>query len=447
MMSSEPVINDTVPLEEGEGSKSKSHQRVIPQFFPDSQKRKHSEENVYETPAKTPRFVIPEMDKQHAPILKQILEMLKLIDTRVTAIETATSTIKDEILIRQAPINMENKLDKLVEDLDLVKKELLNQPKGEKECSTQDALLSIETEMEVDRKSQEINAQEYIADWETCLKRRKVAFNKHLTNHGRREIHIDWKNRDPPFIPAAYLPKQMKFGESQREYDLRKNQKESELEVYLDLLAIRAEQGYSEFEGLDNLIEERISNLDFEEDIKDRLREEYRKKVVADEETCQKSWDSTAKGLETKPKRESDNKIVMEKGRIYAKGKPSKKEKVTNETNGKTDQKKPDPPVHNSVQPNTSKSEVKSTPATKKRSGSKRWGKPHLNKVQYPSYVQPQVISYQPMASYQQHTSNQYPALPISQMNLAQPPPLINNPSPNVSFPLANQQNQWSAQR
>ena len=436
MMSSEELV-----IISEEKTEEPQKQRTIPQFFDEggkseSNKRKNSDtEDVSQTPAKTQRkSKYLTGDGEAVKLLNQILSVVNNLELRVSSIENVTRSLKDEILLINAPINTETKIDSLIGDMEIVKSKLLELPKVRDVLSTQDALMdTAEMEVEVVPK---VNPTEFINDWEEYVEKRKKGFNKHLTNHGRRELHIDWKIRDPPFIPALYLPKKLRYGESDREYDLRKQQKLNELDTYLDLLAVRMEEGFTVYEGVDSHIEETISDLEVDERIRDALRSEYKKKIKADEESCRKNWESTAKGLQGKPQRESDSKIVVENNRVYATTKSLKKPKEAKvPVTPKTDKKKPDKPVKTSSA--DSKNEEKSWTSTNKKNNSKKWYSPRPHQPWNNSVQKyPQMQNVQPSCSYH------YPAVNFAQANMAQPPPpLVNKSAP---FQLANQQNMWA---
>ena len=63
-----------------------------------------------------------------------------------------------------------------------------------------------------------IKPGEVIPDWNKYLNNRKAAFKKYVTNEGRHNLFSEWLAQDPPFIPAEFLPKEMRFGESERVY-------------------------------------------------------------------------------------------------------------------------------------------------------------------------------------------------------------------------------------
>ena len=152
--------------------------------------------------------------------------------------------------------------------------------------STQDALELTSAEMDtapvIPENHQQpvaVNLEDVIADLTDFLKKRKFGYNKHITNKGRHELHLDWKNQNPPFVPAEYLPKEMRFGEFERVYEARRKQKLQELESHMELLVIQKEEGLAEFTSVDTHIEELIDEMDVADNVKNSLKEEYGKLI------------------------------------------------------------------------------------------------------------------------------------------------------------------------
>ena len=437
------MSNEEVVIISEENLDEPQYQRTIPQFFDEggkseSNKRKNSDtEESSQTPAKSQRkSKIFTGDREAVKLLHQILSVVNNLELRVSSIENVTKSLKEEILLINTPINTETKIDSLIGEMQIVKNTILELPKGDV-ISTQAALMET-AQMEVEV-APEVNPTDYIGDWDDYIDKRKKGFNKHLNNHGRREIHIDWKIKDPPFIPALYLPKKLRFGESDREYELRKQQKLNEFDTYLDLLAVRMEEGFAVCEAVDSHMEESISDLAVDEGVRDALRTQYKKKIEADEESCRKNWESTAKGLQGKPQRESESKIVVENNRVYAISKSLKKPKEAKvPITPKTDKKKPDKSAK-SASVNV-RNDDKNWSNPKKKTNPNKWynARPYQPWNTWNSSAQ----NYRQMSNPQPSCSHQYPVVNIGQVDVAQPPPpLINKAS---SFQLANQQNMWA---
>ena len=441
-----------------------------------SSKRKAQDPNENQTPSKAMRRFEYNGEGNQMKVLNQILTTILSLQTKVDSIETSVSNLKDEILIREVPINTSHKLDTLIADMDSLKKKILDDSSDPEMLSTQAALASVSVDMDADTSDQggsqsvpKVVPSEVIGDWKEYLIKRKVGFNKYLSNEGRYKLHKDWNERNPQFIPAEYLPKEMHGAESQKEYELRRKSKAQMLEVHMELLAARRDEGLAEFTSVDTHIEETIDELVVDTIVKDALKVEYQKQIKTDEESCRKQWENAEKGLKEKPERETASKIVVVDGRVYARGRSQKKAPKKKEVQKGEDT--PPAPVTKVLVPEKTKAKqpVKSA-ATEvgksqwKTSGKKQspWRpKPPQQFNQQPQYnynyqpapyqfYQQPAWNYQPPAQvYQQPHSNFQYQVPVQRVDMGQPPPQlgsswIRGQPETCPFPLSNQQNQWT---
>ena len=433
-----------------------------------SQKRKANEND--EEPSATPlkaKKVIDKCSQLQIDLLEQILTRinhLEGIDQRLERLESSVDTIKNEILLREPQMDIDQKLDSIVQNINNLKQNLTkDHTDGDNELSTQQALEAIaNSPMDIaigDNNTDSFpngSAKEWIPDWEEYLKRRKLCYNKYLTNKGRYDIHDNWKSQNPPFIPALYLPKQLKFDESDREYHLRRCQKLHELDTFLELLAVRRDEALVQYTSVDSHIEQTINSLLVNDNIKEALKGEYRNSINKSEQECAKKWENASKGLKEKQTREHTNgKIITVGDRTYAKGK-SKKPKA-NKTPNITPKETPkvDPPSTSLPQQpnpvkNVSVAENKNEWKVKRHNNRKKWNNNPGHSNWGGNYVQHCQHALHPSPVHSCPTpSHQNFHYPVIHHSLSQPPPAFTPSSlattqTSHSFPLANQQNQWT---
>ena len=191
----------------------------------DSKKRKIkiNERSSSQPPSKSRRNVdFEEGNENPNNLLHQLLEKFKGLELKVNNINTIVSELKHEVLMREVPVNTELKLDQLITDVKEIKSHL-DQAPNNIEMSTQAVLEAITTDMEGAPNTSEepqqlvkIRPEDVIADWQDYLKKRKLGYNKHISNKGRYEIQMGWKNMNPPFVPAEYLPKEINEAKNRR---------------------------------------------------------------------------------------------------------------------------------------------------------------------------------------------------------------------------------------
>lgn len=446
-------VNPTPPATE-----DNQKQLTLPHFFvekptADSNKRKYIDQNSHQTPSKIQKRQERDGDGNQMKVLNQILGKMLSLETKLNNIETVVTNLKDEILIREVPIDTEKKLDTLLSDMDTIKNKCLVATSEPEVMSTQAALEATAFAMDTDNNDAEgtqpvlnISPVEVIGDWEEYLTKRKFGFNKHLTNEGKHKFHVGWKTQEPPFIPAEYLPKEMRFSESEREYELRRKQKYQSFEAYIELLGIRRDEGLVDFTSVDTHIEETINESIVDVKVKDTLKAEYQKRIKADEKGYLKKWEQVEKGLKERPERETVSKIVIVNDRVYAKGRSNKKDKKPDEANKSLEKPKVSKvsrekqPVKNTA---TNSKEKQWTKTDKKRPARRQWSQPNY------SYQQPHFSYQQPIQVYQQPMSYQYP-VPLMSSNMERPPPSVpalsarQPENPSVPFQWSNQDHRWT---
>ena len=224
-------------------------------------------------------------------------------------------------------------------ELEEIKKQKQPSPSTSDVMSTQRALeATTSDDMEVGPPAvgvdlpEKVTIADVIADFKEFFQKRKFGYNKYICNKGRFELLNGWKSQDTPFIPAEYLPKEMRYGESEREYEVRRKQKLQDFDAQIELHMIRRDEGLAQYSSVDTHIEQSINDLIADDLVRGSLKEEYGALIRADEEACQNKWEKVKANLLEKPQREKDKKIVITNDRVYAKGRATKKaEKKANE--------------------------------------------------------------------------------------------------------------------
>ena len=213
------------------------------------------------------------------------------------------------------PIDNQQTLDKIQMDVANIEKAIRNKPEEE--------LIEVIAQMNVEDTGASVNNDvtlpDVITDWERLLKSRKFGFYKFLENKGRYDLLDDWKKQETPFIPATFLPKELRYGESEKEYQVRKKRCDNEHSSHMDMLAVRRDEGLAEFESVDSVVKQTIDQFVASPEVKAKLTEEYTTLVAAEEVLSQKRWDRLKKGIEETPVRDKDNKIIVKNDRVYAK--------------------------------------------------------------------------------------------------------------------------------
>ena len=275
-----------------------------------------------------------------------------------------------------------------------------------------------------------------IADWKDCVLKRKYAYNKYVSNDGRFELENSWKSQTPPFIPAEFLPKEMRYGESEREYEVRRKQKLTDFDAHLELLMVRRDEAFGEFSSIDTHIEESINELTIDDSVKNSLREEYTNLIKADEQGCREKWEKVKTKLLEKPQRETEKKIVIANDRMYAKGRAAKKSKKHKEKENVSPIPAPKEPEKKENSPQKQK----------KRKKNHHWQAsppfPHSTYA-YPHhytnrYQQPAIVADQQVPFGNHDVNKPPPKLPIAQL------PTVQEANPHsYPFPWGQPATRW----
>ena len=269
---------------------------------------------------------------KHADLLNQLFARMDSLDSKIEGVNNSVLEVKNELLLRDVPVNIEHKLDKMLCELEEIKKQKGPSPPTSDILSTQRALeATTSDDMEVVPPADGVDLPEKVAiadvivEFKEFFQKRKFGYNKYICNKGRYELLNGWKSQDIPFIPAEYLPKEMRYGESEREYEVRRKQKLQDLDAQMELHMIRRDEGLAQYSSVDTHIEQSINDLIIDDIVRGTLKEEYSALIKADEEACQSKWEKVKTNLLEKPQREKEKKIIITNDRVYAKGRATKK--------------------------------------------------------------------------------------------------------------------------
>ena len=340
-------------------------------------------------------------------LLNQILGRINSVHAEIGILKTSINDLRDEFLNKEVPINNEVQLELMSSDLNLIKTKL-----GLGTGSVIDEVIHTEDEptpmITEPSSAPVIKPAEVILEWEEYLKKRKIAVKKYLTNQERHKIHTGWRSLEPPYVPSLYLPKELGYGETAREYEVRKKQKRQEWDAYIELLAIRRDDGLAESQSVDSFIEESISEIsettDAETAMKESLRSQYEQRIKADQKEIEKQCKNLEEGLKTKPARDEKH-IVISEDRVYAKA--LKKGLTTNETDDTQETSaKPMEEEWNLVskQKKSKPRKKKNPPPSVQPAGNKqgKWKREKkMDNIQPSKLKQPMVVESLPQAYYQ----------------------------------------------
>ena len=419
---SQPVTNRDV-----ESKKRKLHERSASQ--PLRKKGKDSATN-----------------KTDRDLLLKIVDMLSNLNNRVDTIETSVTEFKNFYVEKDLDIDNQLKIPQILEELQSIKASIKagNEPEiGIGNTNTVDEMGADPTasnQMDTTNPpAVSINPVDVIPEWDNYVMNRKNGFRKFVTNAGRYDLYNEWLARTPPFIPAEFLPKELRAEESERVYQVRKNQKRAELDSQMELLAVRRDEGLSAYQSVDTFIDECINDLVVSNEAKISLRDVYKKQINEGETVINNQWLKQKKGLDEKPQRETANKIVVSNERVYAKS--LKKDKPKNKNKPKPTAK--DPPEAKEAQkeenvPKQTSNWTKVDNGNKNKGSGKRENKNHPknNNVNRKSYVGQMHHPFNPWFPYGYHVSS-VPPPPPGMM----PPPHLSN-SQNIQPTVDKQPDQ-----
>ena len=306
-----------------------THDSVIPLSQPItkaeiSKKRKLHERSSSQPPVKTLK---KDAGKNQTDLLRQILEKITALELKVDKLETSVKEVKDVYISKDPEIDYQLKIPQILVELETIKGIVTNPGSLNPVKAGTPVTDSLAEVMDTTSTSTNIKPEEVIPEWNKYLGNRKSAFRKYVTNAGRYNLFSEWLSQTPPFIPAEFLPKEMRFGESERAYEVRRNQKRGELDCHMELLNVRKDEGFTAYQSVDTFIEESIEELVVDNEAKASLREVYKNKIEEMEKIINNQWEKTKVGLSQKPDREKANKIIVSDDRIYAKSQKKDKSK------------------------------------------------------------------------------------------------------------------------
>lgn len=251
---------------------------------------------------------------------KAILKMLKKISTNFNSFKKAITSdissikndlkgVKDDV----AEIRKEKELtpDVIMADISMVT--LTNKVEGiEQKINKISSSLDEKTEIDVNKPSQKrvkdkITAVKDLDD--KIDKRRKAFYDQHQLND-RIQIHQEWLSKDPPIIPAAFIPKYIQK-EPEKEYQIRKKQKMNELQSKMEIWDVRAKEAEKKVKHYDELAVQEIENSAQDEEQKNLEKKAWNDLVQIEEEKSKNIWKKKRADILAQPDRQIERKKIQ----------------------------------------------------------------------------------------------------------------------------------------
>ena len=146
---------------------------------PGSSKRKCEEKRIVQPPSKSRRhsedggsIVIQDT------LLNKLLERFSSLENKVDMITTVVTELKQEIILREVPVNTEEKIDIVISEILLIKGRLSSQEPTISDLSTQAALEGTSADMDNatigaghDLSTQIVLPKDVIPDWDDYVKK------------------------------------------------------------------------------------------------------------------------------------------------------------------------------------------------------------------------------------------------------------------------------------
>ena len=140
-------------------------------------------------------------------------------------------------------------------------------------------------------------------------KRRKAFYDQHQLND-RIQIHQEWLNKDPPIIPAAFLPKYIPK-EPEKEYQIRKKQKINELQSKIEIWDVRAKEAEKKVKHFDDLILQEINSSEIDDEQKETEKKAWVDLAKLEEEKSINIWKKKRGDIIAQPERQKERKKIQ----------------------------------------------------------------------------------------------------------------------------------------
>ena len=140
-------------------------------------------------------------------------------------------------------------------------------------------------------------------------KRRKAFYDQHQLND-RIQIHQEWLNKDPPIIPAAFLPKYIPK-EPEKEYQIRKKQKINELQSKIEIWDVRAKEAEKKVKHFDDLISQEIDSSEIDDEQKEAEKKAWVDLAKLEEEKSINIWKKKRGDIIAQPERQKERKKIQ----------------------------------------------------------------------------------------------------------------------------------------
>lgn len=222
-------------------------------------------------------------------MVKQNNQILVNLQQQVNDVASEVEIIKTNFITRDLPVadqlkihDISEKVDKLVQSMEANKSSSHTLPMDEDS-------------------SGEVSLVDLIPNYEDKVKRRAQAYFNYLHNGDRFRINNEWYTRDEQFIPPKYVPKAFKYRESDRLYQVRKEEKLNTWRSDIEIYGIRRDEAKALVDNHDSEMLRLINELEANEGAKTKLFNDHNKRIEAEEEISRKNWQKRKENLENMP--------------------------------------------------------------------------------------------------------------------------------------------------
>ena len=280
--------------------------------------------------------------EQIISLLKSNGESIKLVNERLNKVEEDVRFIKENVLSNGPKIDDQVSIDRLVAELSELKENVASSSGNSTNSSSTQIL------------NPTLNLKDIVPDYDSKVKERNSAYWRYITNKERYEFHKKWLE-EGVFVPPKYVPKKLKYPESDRMYNLRKQDKISRWECDIEMFLIQRDEAKAKFESVDSDMNKYVSELDIAEEVRKSLESSYKAIIKAEESKSDNKCLKVHKDLEEMPNWGKNHVTNTEERnyRTFAEAAKTNTEKVDTSNNqwktAKGKNKKNFTPVQNTV--------------------------------------------------------------------------------------------------
>ena len=149
-----------------------------------------------------------------------------------------------------------------------------------------------------------------VTDLDDKIDKRRKAFYDHHQLQDRIQIHQDWLSKDPPIIPAAFIPKYIPK-EPEKEYQIRKKQKINELQSKIEIWDVRAKEAEKKVKDLDDRVSQEIDSSEMNDEQKNAEKKAWIDLTKIEEEKSVNIWKKKRADIIAQPERQLERKKIQ----------------------------------------------------------------------------------------------------------------------------------------